>query len=75
MNPLSNTTNEALAFVFSTRSAVVADVAPEPRTCKREVGVVVWVPIPTNPLEAWMNNLVTTLAPSNVINSVLLACV
>ena len=30
-NPLSKTTNEADALVFSTRRAVVADVAPEPR--------------------------------------------
>ncbi len=28
--PLSLTTNEALVFVFSTRNAVVALVAPEP---------------------------------------------
>ena len=30
--PSSVITNEADAFVFSTRSAVVADVAPAPRT-------------------------------------------
>ena len=35
-NPLSNTTNDADALVFSTRKAVVADVVPEPLTCNVE---------------------------------------
>ena len=37
--PSSNMVNLAVAAEFSTRNAVVADVAPEPRTCNRELGV------------------------------------
>ena len=37
--PLSNTTNEALAFEFCTSKAADPDVAPDPRICKRAVGV------------------------------------